>query len=182
MNLKWGETDVHIVKGDIVEQDVDAIVNAANSTLFGGTGVDDAIHRGGGPQILTECKEIRRHQWPAGLPNGKAVITSGGKLKARYVIHTVGPVWGDGLINEARILEECYRNCLLLAKEKKLNSIAFPAISTGAYGYPLEDATLIALRTSKGFVTEEMWPRKVNFVLFINHAFEVYERVVKKLD
>lgn len=182
MILKWGKTDVSIVKGDIVGQDVDAIVNAANSTLYGGTGVDDAIHRAGGPQILEECVEIRRNQWPDGLPNGKAVLTSSGNLKARHVIHTVGPVWGDGLINEAGTLKDCYYNCLLLAKEKRLNSIAFPAISTGAYGYPIKDATPIALRTSKQFVIEHGWPREIIFVLFDDRALEIYEQTAKQLD
>jgi O-acetyl-ADP-ribose deacetylase len=133
--LTWGTaTTVEIVEGDITEQDVDAVVNAANSSLMGGGGVDGAIHRRGGHRILDECKEIRRLAWPDGLPSGKAVITGGGLLRARHVIHTVGPVWRGGRRGGAEALVGCYRSALEIMKERKLRSIAFPAISSGAYG------------------------------------------------
>jgi len=130
--------------GDLTRLDVDAIVNAANSTLLGGGGVDGAIHRAGGPTILEACREIRRRQYPAGLPTGEAVITAAGDLRARHVIHTVGPVYGhhDGL--EAQLLAACYENSLRLADLHSLTSIAFPAISTGAFGYPRHEAAQVS--------------------------------------
>ena len=130
---------VRVIVGDITKQDVDAIVNAANSSLLGGGGVDGAIHRAGGPEILEECREIRRTRFPEGLPTGEAVITTGGKLPALYVIHTVGPIYGEHRGREAQLLGNCYHNSLTLAVEKNLTSIAFPAISTGVYGYPQEE-------------------------------------------
>jgi O-acetyl-ADP-ribose deacetylase (regulator of RNase III) len=183
MNLRWGSAEVLLLKGDITDQDVDSVVNAANSTLLGGGGVDHMIHSKGGPQILQECRAIRTKLWPKGLPTGMAVITSGGKLKARNVIHTVGPVWGDGLSNEAELLANCYRNCLTICNEKQLQSVAFPAISTGAYGYPLHLASGIALNTVKEFVEKRNPPlNKVVFVLFDENAFRVYEKTAKQLD
>jgi O-acetyl-ADP-ribose deacetylase (regulator of RNase III) len=183
MLLTWGlETRIQIVQGDITEQDVDAVVNAANSSLMGGGGVDGAIHRRGGPRILEECKTIRREKWPDGLPSGKAVITSGGHLRARYVIHTVGPIWHGGDRGEPKILADCYRNSLDLLQEKRLISIAFPAISTGAYGYPITEASRVALRTVKEFVEKENWPRLVTFVLFFRPDLEVYERAAEELE
>ena len=133
-----------VMTGDLTLQDVDAIVNAANATLLGGGGVDGAIHRSGGPDILEECREIRRTQYPAGLPTGEAVITTAGNLLARHVIHTVGPVYGqhDGL--EAQLLAACYENSLRLADRHSLTSIAFPAISTGAFGYPRHEAAKVS--------------------------------------
>lgn len=133
-----------ITTGDLTRQDVDAIVNAANSTLLGGGGVDGAIHRAGGPDILDACREIRRTQYPAGLPTGEAVITTAGNLRARHVIHTVGPIYGqhDGL--EAQLLAACYENSLKLAGSHSLASIAFPAISTGAFGYPRHEAAQVS--------------------------------------
>jgi O-acetyl-ADP-ribose deacetylase (regulator of RNase III) len=138
---------VSVLVGDITEQDVDAIVNAANWTLLGGGGVDGAIHEEGGPQILEECREIRRTLHPQGLPTGEAVITSAGRLPARFVIHTVGPikgVWGEG---DAEKLANCYRNSLVLAAQHALRSIAFPAISTGIYAYPRDQAAIVASGT-----------------------------------
>src|SRR5438105_11086863 len=132
------------IKGDITKIKADAIVNAANSSLLGGGGVDGAIHRAGGPAILEECREIRRTRFPEGLPTGEAVITTGGKLPALYVIHTVGPIYGEHRGREAELLANCYHNSLTLAVEKNLASIAFPAISTGVYGYPLEEAAEVA--------------------------------------
>ena len=143
MKFEIGRTRISIVKGDITEQTTDAIVNAANSSLMGGGGVDGAIHRRGGPEILEECKEIRRTKLPQGLPTGKAVITSGGNLKAKWVIHTVGPIWRGGNQGEAELLTNAYRNSLQLATFKGLRTVAFPSISTGAYGYPIEKASKI---------------------------------------
>jgi len=129
---------VVVLCGDITTLEVDAIVNAANSSLMGGGGVDGAIHRAGGPAILEECREIRWRQWPDGLPTGKAVATTAGKLKARFVIHTVGPVWRGGKDNEDDLLVSAYRESLLLGKSLGCKSIAFPAISTGVYGFPFD--------------------------------------------
>jgi O-acetyl-ADP-ribose deacetylase (regulator of RNase III) len=137
---------VRVVVGDITAQDVDAIVNAANSTLLGGGGVDGAIHRKGGAAILQECREIRRTGYPEGLPTGEVVITTGGNLPARFVIHTVGPICRSSSTPDAQGLASCYRKALELAEEKGLRSIAFPAISTGAYGYPREEAAEVASR------------------------------------
>jgi O-acetyl-ADP-ribose deacetylase (regulator of RNase III) len=181
MILAWHATRVHIVQGDVTQQDVDAIVNAANSSLMGGGGVDGAIHRLGGPQIVEECKALRQKDWPDGLPTGKAVITSGGRLKARHVIHTVGPVWRGGGLGEPEELADCYTNSLMLAKEKRLRSVAFPSISTGAYGYPVGPASRIALKTVKEFVEREAWPPKVIFVLFSSRDLEVYEQAAKEI-
>jgi O-acetyl-ADP-ribose deacetylase (regulator of RNase III) len=181
MRLTWGRTKIQIVKGDITEQDTDAIVNAANSSLMGGGGVDGAIHRRGGPRILEECSELRAKSWPNGLPTGKAVITTGGRLKARHVIHTVGPVWRGGGRGEARELADCYANSLALAKRKGLESIAFPSISTGAFGYPIELAGRVALSAVKDFVVREGWPGDVLFVLFDDDSLETYERIGREL-
>src|SRR4030042_724594 len=136
--FKIGKATVRLVIGDITEMETDAIVNAANSSLMGGGGVDGAIHRRGGPKILEECKRIRATEWLEGLPTGKAVITSGGKLKAKHVIQTVGPIWRGGNEGEAELLKEAYTNSLRVATLNKLKTIAFPSISTGAYGYPIE--------------------------------------------
>ena len=131
--------------GDITREDVDAIVNAANSGLMGGGGVDGAIHRAGGPDILEECRAIRQSRYPDGLPTGQAVITSAGKLAARFVIHTVGPVYGQHAGEEARLLADCYRNAIALAAENALRTLAFPAISTGVYGFPKPEAAHVSL-------------------------------------
>jgi O-acetyl-ADP-ribose deacetylase (regulator of RNase III) len=176
-----GKGKIFLVQGDITEQDTDAIVNAANSTLMGGGGVDGAIHRKGGPKILEECKRIRATEWPVGLPTGKAVITSGGNLKTRHVIHTVGPVWHGGVSGESELLAEAYRNSLKLAVSKGLKTIAFPSISTGAYGYPIEEASRIALTTVKEFLKREDKLEKVIFVLFTKHDLEIYEVAAKKI-
>ena len=152
MEVKIGNAKLHIVQGDITDQDVDAVVNAANSTLMGGGGVDGAIHRRGGSEILEECKRIRATQYPNGLPTGKAVITTGGNLKARHIIHTVGPIWQGGRNREAELLSDAYRTTLQQAAENSLKSVAFPSISTGAYGYPISDASRIAVKTVKTFL------------------------------
>ena len=171
-------TRITLIHGDITEQKVDAIVNAANSTLLGGGGVDGAIHRAGGPQILEECKAIRKDKGEC--PPGEAVITSGGKLPARFVIHTVGPVWQGGKQDEARILERSYRNSLLLAKEHTIKSIAFPSISTGAYGYPIEEAARIAIRTVKGCLHEAAGIEEVRFVVYTESDRLVYDNLLEQ--
>ena len=138
---------MQIVVGDLTLQKVDAIVNAANSTLLGGGGVDGAIHDAGGPLILRECQEIRRTLYPKGLPTGTAVMTGGGNLPAKHVIHTVGPIYGRNDVRDAELLAACYRSALLLAAEQELKSIAFPSISTGAYSYPREKAAVVVSET-----------------------------------
>jgi O-acetyl-ADP-ribose deacetylase (regulator of RNase III) len=169
-----GKATVRLVRGDITEMETDAIVNAANSSLMGGGGVDGAIHRKGGPKMLEECKKIRASEWPQGLPTGKVVITSAGNLKTRHVIHTVGPVWRGGNRGEPELLAQAYRNSLRLAVFKGLKTVAFPSISTGAYGYPVEDACRVALEAVKEFLEKEDSLDVVVFVLFSESAFEVY--------
>jgi len=176
-----GKAKICLVQGDITDQNTDAIVNAANSTLMGGGGVDGAIHRKGGPKILKECKRIRATEWLDGLPTGKAVITSGGNLKARYVIHTVGPVWRGGTSGEPELLAEAYLNSLRLAVSKGLKTIALPSISTGAYRYSIEKASRIALTTVKGFLEKEDKLDKVAFVLFTKRDLEVYKQSAKEI-
>jgi O-acetyl-ADP-ribose deacetylase (regulator of RNase III) len=177
--FKVGKATVRLVRGDITSMETDAIVNAANSSLMGGGGVDGAIHRRGGPKILEECKKIRATEWPQGLPTGKAVITGAGNLKAKHVIHTVGPVWRGGNHGEPELLSQAYQNSLKLAVDKGLKTIAFPSISTGAYRYPLEDAAKIALKTVKEFL-EKNNNLDVVFVLFSEKALEVYAETAKK--
>jgi len=157
---------VQVVVGDITKQDVDAIVNAANSSLLGGGGVDGAIHRAGGPEILEECREIRRTRFPEGLPTGEVIITTGGRLPALYVIHTVGPVYGEHRGKEAELLANCYHNSLTLAVEKNLASIAFPAISTGIYGYPLAEAAAVSSQTIENFLATDRQLKEVRLVFF----------------
>lgn len=157
---------VRVVTSDITKQDVDAIVNAANSTLLGGGGVDGAIHRAGGQAIIEACREIRRTQYPQGLPTGAAVITTAGKLPARHVIHTVGPVYGQHHGQEAELLAACYQNSLSLAARSKLASIAFPAISTGAFGYPLHEAAMISSTAIAVFLEQDRMLKEVRLVFF----------------
>jgi O-acetyl-ADP-ribose deacetylase (regulator of RNase III) len=176
-----GKAKICLIQGDIIDVDTDAIVNAANPTLMGGGGVDGAIHREGGPKILEECKRIRDTEWPDGLPTGKAVITSGGKLKAKYIIHTVGPVWRGGTRSEPELLAEAYRNSLKLAVSKGLKTIVFPSISTGVYGYPIEEASRIAIATVKEFLNKEDKLEKVVFVLFTRHDLEIYKEAAKEI-
>lgn len=130
--------------GDITKEAADAIVNAANSSLMGGGGVDGAIHRAGGPEILEACRRIRNREYPEGLPTGKAVLTTAGRLPARHVIHTVGPIYGQHAGEEARLLAACYENCIALAASNGLETLAFPAISTGVYGYPKDEAARVS--------------------------------------
>ena len=178
MEVTVNKTKISIVQGDITEQDTDAIVNAANSSLMGGGGVDGAIHRAGGPVILGECKKIVAQH--GRLPTGKAVITTGGKLQARHVIHTVGPIWGGGSRNEAELLRSAYNECLKLADERKLASISFPSISTGAYGYPVDEAARIAVNTVVSFLKQQTTPLKeVVFVLFDSRTYQSYSSALQ---
>jgi O-acetyl-ADP-ribose deacetylase (regulator of RNase III) len=172
---------VRLVQGDITEEDVDVIVNAANPSLMGGGGVDGAIHRAGGLKIRKECIEIRQRQFPDGLPTGEAVITSGGNLKAKYVIHTVGPIWMGGVEGEAMLLGDAYRNSLKVALENGLRSVAFPSISTGAYGYPIEKAVIVAVNSVKAFLEEDNSLYEVIFVLFSDRDHDVYMNTLQQI-
>ena len=181
MEFLVGTATLELIKGDITEVEADAIVNAANSSLLGGGGVDGAIHRKGGPKILEECKRIRSTEWPDGIPTGKAVITTGGNLKAKFVIHTVGPVWLGGFHVESELLKQAYRNSLKLAVARGLKSVAFPSISTGAYGYPIEEASRVATKTVVDFLDNEDKLVRVTFVLFSEADFQVYVEAVKTI-
>ncbi len=158
---------VDVVVGDLTQQNVDAIVNAANSTLLGGGGVDGAIHDRGGPEILKECREIRNTRYPRGLPTGEAVITTGGNLPARFVIHTVGPIYGRDPEHEAELLAACYRNSLALARQHGLTSIAFPSISTGAFSYPRHEAAAVSSLAIKEFLDTDETIERVLLVFFL---------------
>lgn len=166
---------VEFALGDITQQDTDAIVNAANTTLLGGGGVDGAIHRAGGPAILDECRRL------GGCATGDAKLTTGGRLKARHVIHTVGPVYRDGRQREPELLASAYRRSLEVASEHGLRSVAFPSISTGAYGYPVRDAARIALRTVAEYLREHEDIEIVRFVLFTDRDRAVYEEVAAEM-
>ena len=179
MEFQVGNAKLELVIGDLTEFEADAIVNAANSTLLGGGGVDGAIHRKGGPQILEECKRLRATEWPDGLPTGCATITSGGNLKSKYVIHTVGPIWRGGFQDEAKFLKQAYRSSLKLAVTNRLKTVAFPSISTGAYGYPVEEASRVAVSAVKEFLEKEDRLEKVSFVLFSERDFEIYLKAAK---
>ncbi|OAT81298.1 O-acetyl-ADP-ribose deacetylase [Desulfotomaculum copahuensis] len=179
MEAQVGQARLCLITGDITEQDTEAVVNAANSSLMGGGGVDGAIHRAGGPRILEECRRIVARQ--GRLPAGRAVITSGGDLKARYVIHTVGPVWSGGGRGEDGLLRSAYRSCLVLAVEHGVKSISFPSISTGAYRFPLARAAGIALYTTRQFLLEHSLMEEIRFVLFRPSDLEVYERAWREL-
>jgi O-acetyl-ADP-ribose deacetylase (regulator of RNase III) len=167
---------INLIKGDITKLDADAIVNAANSSLLGGGGVDGAIHEAGGRQILEECIAIRNKQ--GGCEPGEAVITSGGLLKARYVIHTVGPVWNSGNNGEDRILSNCYINSLKLAEENKIKTIAFPNISTGVYRFPKDRAARIAITTVKSYLSQDESIEKVIFVCFDEENYQLYLNLI----
>jgi len=180
METMINQVKLSLIRGDITQQDTDAIVNAANPSLMGGGGVDGAIHRAGGPTILGECKQIVANQ--GRLPTGKAVITTGGNLNAKYVIHTVGPIWHGGDRNEAELLSSAYRESLKLAADRNLTSISFPSISTGAYGYPLDKAARVALRAVTSFLKEKNTSvKEVIFVLFDSSAHESYCAALKEL-
>jgi O-acetyl-ADP-ribose deacetylase (regulator of RNase III) len=161
-----------IVQGDITRQDVDAIANAANESLLGGGGVDGAIHRAAGPELLAECRQL------GGCPTGQAKITQGYNLPAQWVIHTVGPVWRGGQHDEDELLASCYQNSLTLAVEYEIRTLAFPAISTGVYGFPLERATRIAIATVKAALAQSSVVDQVRFVCFGDEAYKVYQSLL----
>jgi O-acetyl-ADP-ribose deacetylase (regulator of RNase III) len=179
MEVNVNKTKLRILQGDVTQQSCDAIVNAANPSLMGGGGVDGAIHRAGGPTILEECRKIVSRQ--GRLPTGKAVMTTGGNLRASHVIHTVGPVWHGGDHGEADLLASAYRESLSLAVKEGLKSIAFPSISTGAYGYPVDAAAGTALRTVIEFLEREETLDEVLFVLFDAKTYESFARTLKRL-
>jgi len=168
-----------LLRGDITRAKTDAIVNAANSSLMGGGGVDGAIHRAGGSAILEECKKIRSTQ--GSLPTGKAVATTGGKLAARHVIHTVGPVWNGGSKNEAELLQSCYRESLMLAEKLALRTVAFPSISTGAFGYPVEKAAVMALSAVIEVLAQLNSVSHAHFILFDGDSFAAYRKAASDL-
>jgi O-acetyl-ADP-ribose deacetylase (regulator of RNase III) len=169
---------ITFVQGDITEQDVDAIVNAANHTLLGGGGVDGAIHRRGGPAILAECQKIRQERYPDGLPTGEAVATTGGRLRARWVIHTVGPTYAESK-DKSQLLADCFRSSLQLADELGAATVAFPAISTGVYRWPLDDAARIALETVRASDTRL---DEVRFVLFDQRAYDAFSALARPTE
>ncbi len=167
-------TDIEIVRGDITDEHVDAIVNAANSSLLGGGGVDGAIHRAGGPEILAECRQLRATTYPDGLPTGRAVATTAGRLDARWVIHTVGPVWSP-TDDRTGLLQDAYRSSLRVARELGAASIAFPAISAGVYGWPMDDAARTAVSTVRAVLAASIGPvERVRFVLFSDTALAAF--------
>lgn len=175
MKVKINNSILELVVGDITKEETEAIVNAANSGLRGGGGVDGAIHRAGGSQIMEECRKI------GGCPTGNAVITSGGQLKAKYVIHTVGPVYHGGKKGEPELLASAYRNSLKRASENSIRSVSFPSLSTGAYGYPFDEAAPVALMTIIEYLKQHDEIELVRFVLFGPEACKAYEAVLKRI-
>ena len=171
MNVTKGR--IELIQADITTMEVDAIVNAANESLLGGGGVDGAIHRGAGPELLKECRTL------GGCNTGQAKITNGYNLKAKFVIHTVGPVWRDGTNGEPQLLASCYRNCLQLAVENQIQTIAFPSISTGVYGYPIMQASQIAVREVRNFLVNNPLIKEVSFVCFSSEDLYVYESLLQ---
>jgi O-acetyl-ADP-ribose deacetylase (regulator of RNase III) len=165
---------VDLIKGDITSLEVDAIVNAANNSLLGGGGVDGAIHRAAGPQLLIECRGLN------GCETGQAKITAGYKLKAKYIIHTVGPVWYGGNNDEDSLLASCYQNALAFAGDRKIKTIAFPGISTGVYRFPIDRAATIAINETERFLSKNPFPEKVIFVAFSDDQYEIYRRLLTK--
>jgi O-acetyl-ADP-ribose deacetylase (regulator of RNase III) len=166
---------IKIIEGDITKLKVDAIVNAANNSLLGGGGVDGAIHRAAGPELLEECRKL------GGCPTGEAKITKGYKLPAKWVIYTVGPIWYGGNKGEDEMLAKCYQNCLALAEQYDIKTIAFPSISTGAYGFPMERATRITLREVKNFLEKNTSIEKVILVCFGKSAYDCYQKAFKEI-
>ena len=177
MKLHVGDKTIELIEGDVTLQEVDAIVNAANSRLAGGGGVDGAIHRRGGPSIMRETDE----KYPQGCPTGTAVISGAGELPAKYVIHTVGPVWGGGNRGEEELLKRAYRSSLELAAEHGCHSVAFPSLSTGAYRYPLDRAARIAISTAIEFLGRHEAPRLVRFVLFGPGSYGAFAAALEEL-
>lgn len=173
MKTQIAQTDLELIQGDITQAAVDAVVNAANSELIGGGGVDGAIRRAGGDAIEQACAEIRERE--GGCPTGEAVITTGGNLHAKYVIHTVGPVWKGGNSGEPELLASCYKESLQLAVENGVQSVAFPSISTGIFGYPTEKAASVALTAVRDFVEQnDTAPASVQFILFDDATYTCY--------
>ena len=179
MQVLINKSILQITQGDITTHKTDAIVNAANSSLLGGGGVDGAIHRAGGPTILEECKQLVAKKGK--LPTGEAVLTTAGNMPSKFVIHTVGPIYRDGNNNEAELLANAYRNSLILADTKKLHSISFPSISTGVYAYPIDEAAGIALNTVIKFFRSIEQIKLVRFVLFDDRTFSVYQNTLNQL-
>ena len=175
MEVTINRSKLELKEGDITEENTEAIVNAANRSLLGGGGVDGAIHRAGGPEILEECRKL------GGCETGDAKITTGGNLKAKYVIHTVGPVYRGGGQNEAELLASCYRRSLDVAHENGIKTVSFPSISTGAYRYPVDEASRIALTTVIGYLKEHPEIELVRFVLFNRQAYDAYSRTLSSL-
>jgi len=169
---------IELVEGDITAQQVDAIVNAANSSLLGGGGVDGAIHRKGGPEILAECRALRESRYPEGLSAGDAVATTAGRLPARWVIHTVGPVWRGGNASERETLAHCYAACLSIAGERRFRDIAFPAIATGVYGFPRQEAARIAVAEVRRHLAGNEFPQRVIFVCFDGGTAAAYREAL----
>ena len=179
MQIEVNNCQIELIRGDITDQEVDAIVNAANSSLAGGGGVDGAIHRRGGPAIMRETNE----KYPNGCPTGSAVVSGGGNLKAKFVFHAVGPRWKDGTANESELLKSAYRTCLELAVKHECHSIAFPSISTGIYGFPIQQAASIALQTVIDFLREESeLLRLVRFCLFSDADLDVYSQALDAIN
>jgi len=179
MQIKIKNTLFSIIQDDITKQETEAIVNAANSSLMGGGGVDGAIHRAGGIEILEECKKIRKEKGT--LPAGNAAITTAGNMFTKFVIHTVGPIWRGGKNKESDVLKNCYRNVLTLAQRANIKSISFPSISTGIYGYPIEKASKIALATVIEYVQRHSFFDEIRFVLFSEKDLKMYEDALNKL-
>ena len=176
INCKFNihKTVFQLILADITEMDTEVIVNAANSSLLGGGGVDGSIHQKGGPSILNECKKIRRYALPDRLPTGNAVLTSAGNLKTSFIIHTVGPIWSDGFHGEPEFLKKAYVSSLKLALSKGFSSISFPSISTGTYKYPIKEASVIAISTIKDFVATQEIISRVAMVLFSIKTYKIY--------
>ncbi|MGC9120423.1 MAG: O-acetyl-ADP-ribose deacetylase [Sulfurihydrogenibium sp.] len=181
--VKIGKTTLSLIVGDITEVDTEAIVNAANPTLMGGGGVDGAIHSKGGPSILKECIQIRKTLYPEGLPTGKAVITNAGNLKAKYVIHTVGPVCNGVMTEkEKELLSDAYRNSLLIAKQHNIKSVSFPSISTGAYRCDIKESSKVALKTVIDFIKQNPDTfDKIQFVLFQENIYKLYQQTLEEI-
>ncbi|PQO35106.1 macro domain-containing protein [Blastopirellula marina] len=177
MERRWGNQRIELTIGDITEQKLDIIVNAANSRLAGGGGVDGAIHAAGGPAIMEET----RRRYPQGCPTGSAVISGAGKLHAQYVIHAVGPIWQGGHAGEEKLLQSAYCRCLELAAAHDASSVAFPALSCGAYGYPLRRAAEVALKTAILWVPNHQQPKLIRFVLYSESPYEVFASVLEDL-
>jgi O-acetyl-ADP-ribose deacetylase (regulator of RNase III) len=171
---------LELAMGDITDETTDAIVNAANSSLLGGGGVDGAIHQAAGPSLLAECRKIREQRGP--LPPGQAAITTGAALKAQYVVHTVGPVWQGGKVNEPQILESCYCNSVEQANAKGCTSVSFPSISTGAFGYPVGAAAQIALRAIADLLHDPKSVKLIRFVLFDERTYKAYAAAAEELS